>query len=224
MITGGALRRDDERGTALLLVITLVLLLAAVGAAVSVASRTETLIAASFRDSREALYAAEGIAAVAVHDLAGIPDWSAALSGAAPSSFTDGSSLGSRTLPGGQTVTLCCASPSLTAEVQQRAHGGRSWGADTPSWQIFAWGPVAGWLAPGRIASAMYVVVWVADDPDDGDGNAAADANGVIELYALALGPAGTRRVLTVLIGREAAVEGPPPPRVRILSWGEVRW
>lgn len=214
-----------ERGAALLIVITLVLMLAAVGAAVSIASRTETLLAASFKQGREALYAAEGIVALSVRDLAGMADWSAALSGRAASSFTDGSALGARTLPGGDTVTLCCSRRSLTDEVQQRAHDGRSWGDNTPRWQIFAWGPASGWLATGRIDSAIYVVAWVADDPGDGDGDPAVDANGILALYGQALAPGGGRRVIDVLIGREpAGEEGAPPGPPRILSWREVRW
>lgn len=215
----------NARGTALLLVITLVLMVAAVGAAVAVASRTETLIAASFRQGREALYAAEGALAHAVRDLAGIADWNAVLSGSVVSSFTDGAASAPRTLPGGGTITLCCGKPSLTDEVQQRALGGRSWGDDTPRWQIFAWGPVSAWLTAGRIDSPIYVVVWVADDSDDGDGDPGADSNGVVALYAQALGPAGGRRVVDVLIRRAAAGdEEPPPPRVRILSWRDRRW
>jgi hypothetical protein len=214
----------DERGTALLLAITLMLILLAVGAAVSIASRTETLIAGGFRRGLEALYAAEGAVAHAVRDLTAMPDWSAVLSGAAASSFTDGAAIGIRTLPGGEALALCCAAPSLTDDVQQRAHAGRSWGGDTPQWQIFGWGPAAGWL-PGRVDSVMYVVVWVSDDPDDGDGNPAADTNGVLAIYAQALGPGGIRRVVDALIRRDAAGQaGPPPPGVRILSWRETRW
>ena len=214
----------NERGTALLLAIALVLLLLALGAAVSIASRTETLIAANFRQGLEALYAAEGSVAHALRDLDAIADWSTVLSGAVASSFTDGAAIGSRTLPDGSMITLCCTQPSLTYEVQQRAHSGRSWAADTPQWQIFAWGPAAAWL-PGRLDTAVYVVVWVADDPDDGDGNPAADSNRIIELYAQALGPKGARRVVDVLIGRDPGSEaGSSPAGVRILSWREVRW
>lgn len=215
----------NERGAALLLVITLTLLLAAVGAVVAIASRTETLLAAQFLRSREALYAAEGAAALALHDLDRISDWGTVLTGAVASSLTDGATIGPRTLPGGDTVTLCCGATSLTGDVQRRAGGGRNWGDDTPEWQIFAWGPVAGWLAPGRVDSAYYVVVWVADDPDDGDGNPAADANGVLVLYAQALGSGGGRRVVEVVVRRPAAPsEEGPAPRTGIVSWREVRW
>lgn len=212
--------RENERGAALLLVIMLVLILAAIGAAVSVASRTETLIAASFRQQWEALYAAEGAVARAVHDIASLGDWSTALSGSAPSSFTDGAAIGPRRLPGGDLVTLCCGPPSLTTDVQERALGGRSWGTDTPRWQMFAWGKAADWLPAGRVDSAVYVVVWVADDPEDGDGDPGTDTNGVVLLHGLALGPRGGRRVLDAVIGRES----PAPSPVRIISWRQGRW
>ena len=214
----------DERGTALLVAVTLVLLLAAVGAAVSIASRTETLIAGNFRQSRDMLYAAEGGIARAIRDLDGVADWSTVLSGAAASSFTDGAAIGVRTLPWGDTISLCCDAASLTGDVQRRAHGGRSWGADTPRWQIFAWGRVSRWL-PGRVDSPTYVVVWVADDPVDGDGNPAADANGVVGLYAQALGYGGARGVADVVVERRpGGPQGPPLAGVRILSWREGQW
>jgi hypothetical protein len=214
----------EERGAALLLALTLVLLLVAIGGAVSIASRTETLIAAQFRQSREALYAAEGAIAFAIHDLGGIADWDPVLSGALASSVTDGAAIGARTLPGGDTVVLCCGASSLTGDVQRRAHGGRTWGADTPQWQVFGWGPVSGWLLPGRIDSPIYVVVWVADDSADGDGNPAADANGIVELHAQALAPGGGRKVVEVLIQRPPAGAGTPSAALKVLSWRDVRW
>lgn len=214
----------NQHGAALLIAITLVLFVIAIGAAVSVASRTEMLIAASFRESREMLYAAEGAAALAIRDLDATADWSAVLSGAVASSFTDGAAIGSRTLPGGATVVLCCGAGSLTSDVQQRAHGGRSWGADTPEWQIFAWGPAANWLPPGRLDTPLYVVVWVADDSGDGDGNPAADTNGVVELHAQALGVNAGRRVVEARVQRLAAAATPPPAGLRVVSWRELRW
>jgi len=209
----------NENGAALLLVIMLVLVLGAIGAAVAVASRTETLIAANFRQGRETLYFAEGALAGAVHDLGTHPDWNIVLAGGALSSFTDGAAIGQRRLPGGDLVTLCCGAPSLTNDVQTRALAGRSWGADTPVWQMFAWGPAADWLPAGRVDSATYVVVWAADDAEDGDGNPAIDSNGVVLLHGHALAPRGGRQVIDATIGREM-----PAAPVRIISWREGRW
>ena len=204
--------------------ITLVLLVVAIGAAVSVTSRTETLIAASFRESQEMLYAAEGGISVAVRDLDAAGDWNAVLSGALSSSFTDGASIGARTLPGGGSVTLCCSGGSLSADVQQRAYGGRDWGADTPQWQLFAWGRAADWLPGGRLGTPVYVAVWVADDPADGDGNPALDANGILLLHAVALGGSGGHRAVEAVVQRPASTGLPPPSGLRILSWHDVRW
>jgi hypothetical protein len=117
-------------------------------------------------------------------------------------------------------VTLCCGAPSLTSDVQERALGGRSWGADTPIWQIFAWGRAADWLPAGRIDSAVYVVVWIADDPEDGDGNPAVDANGMVLVHGQAIGPRGGRQVIDAAVARDAAAAAP----VRITSWREGRW
>lgn len=210
-----------ERGAALLMAIALMLLLTAIAGAAAIASRTEILIAANFRQSRATLYAAEGAVALAIRDLAAAPGWTAVLTGASGSSFTDGAAIGARTLPGGGTVVLCCGVPSLTDDVQQRAHGGRAWGADTPVWRMFVWGPADRWLPAGRIDSPMYVVVWVADDPGDGDGNPLADANGFLELHAHALAPGGGRRVVEAVVARPV---GGSPGGVSVRSWREVRW
>jgi hypothetical protein len=216
-------RTANDRGAALLIAITLVLIVAAIAAAVSVTSRTETLIAASFREGKEMLYGAEGAIALAVRDLDAAPDWNQVLSAAA-SSFTDGASIGSRTLPGGVTITLCCGTGSVSADVQQRAHGGRDWGADTPQWKMFAWGPAADWLPAGRLFTPVYVAVWVGDDPADGDGNPVLDANGILLLHAVALGVSGGRRAVEAVVQRPATSELSPPPGLRILSWQDVRW
>jgi len=212
---------DDDRGMALLIAIGLVLLLTAIGGAMAVASRTEILIVGNVRESRAALYAAEGAAALAVRDLGAAPDWNAVLTGAAASSFTDGAAIGARTLPGGDSVVLCCGGSSLTDDVQQRAHAGRTWGADTPVWQIFAWGPATGWLPAGRIDSPLYVVAWVADDSDDGDGNPHVDSNGFMQLHVHALGRSGARTVVEVGVARPA---GGVQADTSIRAWRDVRW
>jgi Tfp pilus assembly protein PilX len=214
-------RLGNEHGAALIMAIALLLLLTAIAGAVAVASRTEVLIVGNVRQGREMLHAAEGAAALVVRDLGLVADWNTVLTGAVASSFTDGAAIGSRTLPGGDIVVLCCGAGSLTGEVQGRAHGGRSWGPDTPVWQIFAWGPVNSWLPAGRIDSPLYVVAWIADDPDDGDGNPYVDANGFLELHVHALGPRGGRRVVGAIVERPA---GGSLADTKVRGWRDVRW
>jgi hypothetical protein len=214
-------RLGNECGAALIIAIALLLLLTAIAGAVAVASRTEVLIVGNVRQGREMLYAAEGAAALVVRDLGMAVDWNTVLTGAAASSFTDGAAIGSRTVPGGDTVVLCCGSTSLTDEVQRRARGGRSWGSDTPVWQMFAWGPVNSWLPAGRIDSPLYVVAWIADDPDDGDGNPYVDTNGFLELHVHALGTRGGRRVVEAIVERPA---GGSLADTMVRGWRDVRW
>lgn len=216
---------DAERGTALLTVLLLLVLLGALAAAVTIATRTETLIAANFRHSRETFHAAEAAAALAGHELAALADWTPVVSGAVLSTFVDGASSGSRLLPGGDSATLCCGPGSLTVDVQQRAYGGADWGADTPVWRLFAWGPAKAWLGTGRINSVVYVAVWVADDPHDGDGNPAVDSNRTVALHTQAFGVGGGRRVIETLVHRPLlGVTGVPSAGVRNVVWREIRW
>ena len=212
--------RCNERGAALVLALIFVVLAGAVGAAVVVSSRTETLIAASFRDARQALYTAEGALALAIQDLSTQPDWGTVLTGAAAGSFTDGAALGSRTLPSGSPILLCCGPSSLTGAVQLRADAGRSWGSDTPQWVIFEWGRARDWMPAGQNQTPLYVIAWIADDPADGDGNPAADNNGRVQIHAQALGASGIRRAVEAVVERPAGGAGV----IRVVRWREVRW
>ncbi len=215
----------NERGLGLVLALVLIVLVSGIAAAVIIVSRTETLVAANFRVAREALYAAEGGAAQALRDLGATPDWDGVLAAAVPSSFTDGTAIGTRVLPGGDAVMLCCGPGSLSGDVQARADGGRLWGADTPQWTLFAWGPVSAWRPSGGVQSPFYVVAWVSDDPADGDGNPSADNNGVLRIHAQALGPRGARRIVEAVVHRPSIGSPPTPaPGVRLVSWREVRW
>ena len=216
---------ETERGTALLTVLLILVLFGAMAAAVTIASRTETLIAAHFRQSRETLHAAEGAVALVSHQLAGLPDWSPVISGAVASSFIDGAPSGARRLPGGDSVTLCCGPGSISDDVQQRAYGGAVWGADTPVWRLFAWGPATAWLGAGRIDSGVYVAVWVGDDPYDGDGNPTVDSNRTVVVHAQAFATGGGRRVIESLVHRPSIVAtGIPSAGVRNVVWREIRW
>lgn len=215
------LRNQD--GAALLLALTIVLMLAAVGAAAALTARSETLIAANFRQGQEALYAAEGGLARAVQDLSPLADWTAVLAGA-PSTFIDGAATGSKRLPGGETVVLCCGSGSLTGDLQQRGNGGGNWGANTPQWRLFAWGPASSWLT-GVSSSPFYVVTWVADDVSDGDGNPWVDSNGAVVIHALALGPARARRSIQATVQHARRADGTLlGTGVTIASSRQSRW
>jgi hypothetical protein len=160
-----------------------------------------------------------------VSELAGLSDWTAVVSGGVTSTFAEGPMTGPRALPSGGVVTLCCDASSFTREVQQRAYGGADWGADTPEWRLFAWGPASGWLGAGRISSLVYVAVWIADDPHDGDGNPRVDSNQTVAVHAQAYAATGSRRVVEALVQRPVlAATGGPSAGVRNVFWREIRW
>jgi hypothetical protein len=211
-------RLADERGVALIIALMAMMLLTALGAAVVMVSNTETHIAGNYRNSQEALYAADAAVERVVQDLLLIPRWNDILAGSAQSGFVDGAMTAPKSLPGGGTITLCCGANTATAQLQTDTDSLNLWGANNPQWRLFAWGPLSDMLPNDQIDSPMYVVVWVADDPADGtpdpvgniavpDGNPLLDTNGTVTLHAEAVGPAGTRKVIEVTVARTSSTE-----------------
>lgn len=196
-------RLAGEQGTALVIALMAVLLLTALGAAVVMVTNTETNISANYKNSQEALYAADAAVERVVQDLLMVPRWNDILDGTSQSAFVDGSMSVSKSLPGGGVIKLDTA----TVQLQGDSDASATWGANNPQWRLFAWGPIADMLPGDAIDSPMYVAVWIADDPAEADGNPAADTNGTLTLHAEAFGPAGTRKVIEVTVGRTSSTE-----------------
>jgi hypothetical protein len=200
-------RLGNQDGTALIVALMSMMLLTALGAAVVMVSNTETMIANNYRNSQEALYAADAAAERVVQDLLLVPRWNDILSGTVQSSFNDGTMTDQKVIPGGGRVTLCCGTRTATGQLQTVTSQLNLWGANNPQWRLFAWGPLSDLLPNEQIDSPMYVAVWVADDPAETDGNPAADTNGTLTLHAEAIGPAGTRKVVEVTVARTSGTE-----------------
>ena len=196
-------RFANEDGTALIVALMAMMLLTALGAAVVMVSRTETAIANNYRNSQEALYAADAAIDRVVQDLLMVPRWNDMLAGTTTSSFIDGSPGIAKTLPGGGTITLT----SATAELQAITDAADEWGANDPQWKLFAWGPLSEIGGDVSIDSPMYVAVWVADDPAETDDDPLSDSNGTLTLHAVAVGPSGTRKVIEVTVARTSGTE-----------------
>jgi hypothetical protein len=200
-------RLTDQSGVALIIALMAMMLLTALGAAVVMVSNTETHIAGNYRNSQEALYAADAAVERVVQDLLLIPRWNDILGGTAQSGFVDGGMTASKELPAGGTMTLCCGTNTATAQLQAETDTLNQWGANNPQWKLFAWGPLSDMLPNDQIDSPMYVAVWVADDPAETDGNPATDGNGTLTLHAEAVGPSGTRKVIEVTVARTSSTE-----------------
>ena len=212
-------RLRNEQGTALIIALMSMMLLTALGAAVIMVTNTETMIANNHRASQEAVYAADAVVERVVQDLLMVPRWNDVLAGTLQSSFLDGGMTGSKTLPGGGSITLCCGANSATDLLQADTDRLNLWGGNNPQWKLFAWGPMSEILPDAAVDSAYYLAVWVADDPADAppgaqgelgtvpDNNPASDSNGVLTLHAEAIGPTGTRKVVEVTVARTASTE-----------------
>ena len=206
-------RVKSEQGTALIIALMSMMLLTALGAAVVMVTNTETMIASNYRNSQEALYAADAAVERIVQDLLMTPRWNDVLAGTVQSSFIDGAMTSTKTMPTGGSMVLCCGTNTATAQLQSDTDSLNLWGANNPQWKLFAWGPLSDILNNSQIDSSIYVAVWAADDPADSvdgitpDGNPLSDSNGVLTLHAEAIGAGGARKVVEVTVARTSSTE-----------------
>lgn len=197
-------RMRDERGMTLVVSLLASMLLTALGMALVLVSNTESMITANYRNSSEALYAADAGMERAVQDLLLVPDWNRIWSESLRSGFVEaGNCTGSVTIPGVGQMNLT----SATAQLQQETDAENLWGANDPVWAPYACGWVNNVLPSQSIDSGMFVVVWTGDDPSEIDGNPVRDVNGVLTMRAEAFGPGGTRKVVEVTVARTSTTE-----------------
>ena len=234
---------NSDRGLALVLAIVVTSFLAAIGLGLALIVMTDRLATGNMRGSVAMLYAADAVIELAARDLSQLQDWGTALSGAARSTFTDGEPSGLRTIPGGGSVDLAeatnrlnCgrATPCTDADMDANSRE-RPWGANNARWRLYAFGP---WGNLGPLGKTVqfarpadcYLLVWVADDGREADGEPLSDAgvnepgHGILRLRAEAYGAAGARRAIEAELDRRCHPEAPGClPRIRVHSWQEVR-
>jgi hypothetical protein len=204
-----------ERGVALIIALMATLLLSALGMGLVMTSMTETMITANYRDSGEAMYAADAGIERVMQDLLTVPDWNRILAGGIQSSFVDGAPSGERVLPDGSKIDLGIATHMLNCNKATVCTDGemnawtvdRPFNANNPRWKLFAYSPLADIIETGTVLSPMYVAVWIADDPGETDNNpvidgGTANGRGVLLLRAQAYGPNGSSSLIEVTVGR----------------------
>lgn len=208
MMTTAPARITGERGSALVIALMAIMLLSALGATVVMVGRTESTISANYRNSQEALYAADAGIERVVQDLLMVPRWNDILGGTVQSAFVDGAMTSIKTLPwGGGRTTLCCAAASATGQLQAETDARNAWPGNNPVWRLYAWGPLAQMLTNTAIDSPMYLAVWIADDPAETDNDPLSDTNGVLTLRAEAVGPSGAHKTIEVTVARTSSTE-----------------
>lgn len=220
-------RLADEQGVALIISLMSMFLLTALGVALVLTTMTETKIAGNYRDGTEALYAADAAVERVMQDLLTVPDWNKVIAGQLTSSFIDGDPGGERMLTSGLRLNLTeatnllrCGKTAGCADADMNAFTDeRPWGTNNPRWQLYAYGPMEDMLPFESINSTTYVVVWIADDPSECDGQPLVDGalvagscdvnpgTGVVSMVAKAYGPSGVERTIEVTLARTDTTE-----------------
>ncbi|MFL6280512.1 MAG: hypothetical protein ACJ731_10405 [Vicinamibacterales bacterium] len=212
-----------ERGSVLLCALMVVALIATLGAALALVVSTESAVAGNYAGSQQGLYAAQAGIERAIGEIRRLPTWSALpapSSTASSADFNDGEAMPRG--PDGSTLNLA----QLTIQRQAESDAMRPTAPDRPVWRLYAHAPFARMAAAAGTA-APYVVVWLADDPDDLDGDPAVDTNDVVIIHAEAFGVRAGRHAIDVTIQREEAMAGGFPgvmrSDVRVIAWHEGR-
>jgi hypothetical protein len=214
-----------DRGNALLPVMLVAVLVSALAMTVSVVVPLETRIAWRFQESVQARYAAEGALSIAIAELRLKPDWTGVVSGAEASALAVGAFAGGATVPGGGRVELCCGPGSASAWLAAETLASPLPSRRAMAWRPYYWGTFDS-LVPFEPPSRLFLIVWVANDEDDGD--ALDDRNQAVLLRAEAVEPSGLRRVVEATVARAAPAAPASPgaaatPVVEIVQWREVR-
>lgn len=215
-------RLADEQGIALVIALLCMLLLSALGMALTLTTMTERRISSNYRDGVETVYATDAGVERVIQDLLTVPDWNRILDGTTTSSFVDGAP-GLRTLPDGSQLNLVqatnmvrCGKTTCSDADIDTATDERPWAMNNPRWQLYAHGNVADLIPTGTLNSNVYVIVWIGDDPSENDdkplvdGDETAGANpgkGVVSMLAYAYGPSGVRRVIETTLARTDTTE-----------------
>jgi hypothetical protein len=208
-------RFATDRGVALLAVLVVMAIVAAIGLGLALTTSLEPLAAANYEASRSARLAAEAGIAIAVHELAGVADWNAALSGLVPSAMLERGPLEVELPDGsvgdldGLTARATCGRPSPCSDNDRvDLTVARPWGPNNPRWQVFGHSRLDRLVPLGAGLPPVVVVVWVADDPAEGDGDPGTDSG---------VGPAGERRPGGCILAVRSEAYGP-----RSAHWASV--
>lgn len=191
--------RCDEAGSALLVVMAAGALVSALAGALLAVVMVEEAVEANHRRGVGALYAADGLLASVVADLAVESDWNAIADGAVAARFRAGPA--SAALPDGSVV-------DAEAETPAPPPGGSAW-------RLFARGWLDDLVEAPDLVPRLYLAVWLRRDPPD-PSEPPANGDGRLVVRAAAFGPFRVRREVEATVARRAGA-------VRVITWNVVR-
>lgn len=196
-------------------------LLMGLGVSIVMLGAGEATLAAHDRAARALRQASTGAVHLALADLAALPSWSALLAPGpvAPLSAVSGRLADGSLLPaapwGGPAIDLA----GLTLRLQAATDASQGPAGDPQVWRLLEYGPLDR-AVPGARSGACYLVVWVADDRADSDGDPATDSNGIVAIRAVAYGPGEGLASLDVSVARPAGAGGPGGARILTIRPG----
>ena len=221
---------SDQQGVALIAVLLWTALITALASALVLVTTVETTVSARHRDGLDALYAADAALEIAVGQLATVTNVDLVLNGTSRSMSSDGAPTGTRQVPDGTsidldklTATLRCGKESACSDADMNSvTADRPWGISNPRWQLFLFGSLGSITGLPDGTARAYVLVWVADDPSDSDGDPMRDGSaadnpgrGRVLVTAQAYGASGARRTIQATIARSGG-------GLRMITWREV--
>lgn len=196
-----------DRGVALLAALMTMAIVSAMGLSLALTTSYEPLAAANFAANRSARLAAEAGVAVAIHELAAMADWNLALQGLAGSAILEHGDIdvqmadGSRAGLGDLTARATCGRPGPCSDADRAAFtADRPWGPNNPDWRVFGHGRLDRLVPEGAGLAPAIIVVWLADDPAELDGDSSTDSG---------TGPGGEWRPGGCVVAVRAEVFGP---------------
>ena len=164
-------RLANQEGSALIIALMAMMLLTALGAAVVMVSNTESRSAGNYRNSQEALYAADAAVERVVQDLLLVPAGTTSSTAPRSPALSTATTTADQTLPGGGHGDALLRRQHRHRSASGRHRHARICGARTIRAGSFSPGARSSNMLPdNQIDSSMYVAVWVADDPADGTG------------------------------------------------------
>lgn len=230
----------SSRGVVLVLAVLVTSVVSALALGLAIIVSASQLAAGRGAEGAALLNAAEAGLELAAYELARRPDWNQVLSGVVVASAADGAPAGARIIPAGGWVSLTgetnqlnCGRTGPCSQAELAAFTpDRPWGANNPVWRPFLYGPMHQ-LGPFAQPTPAYVVVWVADDSRELDGDPLSDSalgdphgGGVLRVRAVAYGAMDARRVVEAELARVCRrADGTLAcaPGIRVQSWREVR-
>ncbi len=210
-----------EHGAALIAALMITSVVGALAACLAFVVITESRIGRYHQSAASGAYAAVAGVERLIGEVRRLPDWRPLPSTSSPlAEFNDGR--GIAVLPDGTSLDLA----RLTASRQTASDAFYPAAADRPVWRLYAHAALTRVISSDAAPPDPYIIVWVADDADETDGDPAHDSNGVILARAEAFGVRGAWQAVEATLAASAVRDEAGVAvmsTVTVVAWREAR-